>query len=206
MLLDVEKYGQWIYHNGKKYLLTNYRAVIFDKVKHNVDFTYRYNTSEEEIALIKKHFNAYRMKIDLPTRSQLVRHRQNYQELSRRYVSGERVPFEFYISEKMQKVYSEQQVHYFNITQFGEQELEFEQELSTEDIINICVNHYHQAIKNGVKPQEARRIIPQAAYTTIWVGMQSEGLESMLKLRTDEHTQWEFRQIALQLQEWQNEG
>ena len=28
--LNVEKYGEWITHNGKKYLLTNYRAVVND--------------------------------------------------------------------------------------------------------------------------------------------------------------------------------
>jgi thymidylate synthase ThyX len=39
---------------------------------------------------------------------------------------------------------------------------------STEDIINICLRHYKQALSKGVKPQEARRIIPQAAYSKIW--------------------------------------
>jgi thymidylate synthase (FAD) len=191
----VYKYGQWI---SADYILTNLRALINDIGEENVKGNF-YNTSEEEIALIKKHFNVYRMKIDLPTRSQIVRHRQNFQELSRRYVSGERVPFEFYISNKMYDLYS---ITNDVIREDGDY---IDAVLKTSDILRICVNHYNAAIKSGVKPQEARRIIPQAAYTTIWVGMQSEGLESMLKLRTDEHTQWEFRQIALQIQEWQND-
>jgi len=187
LMSHIYKYGQWI---SADYILTNLRALINDIGEENVKGNF-YNTSEEEIALIKKHFNVYRMKIDLPTRSQIVRHRQNFQELSRRYVSGLRVPFEFYISEKMDKVYT-----------FSSK---MNKHITTKDAIEVCLELYYQALEDGVKPQEARRIIPQAAYTTIWVGMQSEGLESMLKLRTDEHTQWEFRQIALQIQEWQND-
>ena len=186
----VYKYGQWI---SVDYILTNLRALINDIGEENVKGNF-YNTSEEEIALIKKHFNVYRMKIDLPTRSQMVRHRQSFQELSRRYVSGERVPFEFYISEKMKDIKSVNDI------------TEYTGNYTTQEVIDICLNHYYASLAQGVKPQEARRIIPQAAYTTIWVGMQSEGLESMLKLRTDEHTQWEFRQIALQIQEWQDEN
>ena len=102
--LNVEKYGEWITHNGKKYLLTNYRAVVNDFEQYGdkgIDLRKRFNT-EEECEIIKQHFKVFLYKVDLPTRSQMVRHRVSWQELSRRYASGERVPFEFYVSEKME--------------------------------------------------------------------------------------------------------
>ncbi len=114
--------------------------------------------------------------MDLPTRSQMVRHRVNWQELSRRYVSGKRVPFEFYISENMKNIKSS----------YGD----------TEKIIKICEEHYFKALEEGVKPQEARRIIPQAAYTQIWGGFMPSQLENFFKLRLDKHAQWEIREVA----------
>ena len=75
------------------------------------------------------------------------------------------------------------------------------EELHTDDIINICLNHYEQALEQGVKPQEARRIIPQAAYTQIWGAFMPKQLENYFKLRLDESSQWEIRQTAIAMQE-----
>ena len=47
MQLKIEKYGEWIVHNGKKYLLTNYRAAIYDYEQYGVDIRNRYNNQEE---------------------------------------------------------------------------------------------------------------------------------------------------------------
>ena len=185
--LNIEKYGEWIEVAGKKYLLTNFRAVMTDFERYKklgIDFTQRFNT-EEECKIIAKHFNVFNYKVDLPTRSQMVRHRVSWQELSRRYVSGERVPFEFYISEKMKNVGSE---------------------YTTDRVIDICLNHYYDALEDGVKPQEARRIIPQAAYTQIWGAFQPTQYENFMKLRDDEvHAQWEIAQVAKAMRELVNE-
>ena len=105
----------------------------------------------------------------------------NWQELSRRYVSGKRVPFEFYVSEKMKDVTSEAG--------------------TTEEILNICLEHYYKALEDGVKPQEARRIIPQAGYSQIWGGFQPTQLENYFKLRLDSHAQWEIRKTAEAMKE-----
>ena len=120
-------------------------------------------------------------KVDFPTRSQMVRHRVNWQELSRRYVSGKRVPFDFYVSEKMKDVTSEA----------GD----------TQKILDICLEHYYKALEDGVKPQEARRIIPQAGYSQIWGGFQPTQLENYFKLRLDSHAQWEIRKTAEAMKE-----
>lgn len=180
------------YSNAKKFgevvegnlLLTNYRALVYDFEKNPKAYSFDIRTiynSQEECDIIKKHFKVFLYKVDLPTRSQMVRHRISWQELSRRYVSGKRVPFDFYISRKMKEVQSHDK--------------------STQDIINLCVEHYYKALEEGVKPQEARRIIPQAAYSQIWGAYLPTQLENYFKLRLDSHAQWEIQQTALAMKE-----
>ena len=176
---NVTKFGEMI--KDGEFLLTNLRALIADVGEYAKEF---YNTPEE-CEIIKQHFKVFLYKVDLPTRSQMVRHRISLQELSRRYVSGERVPFEFYVSDKMENVESSY----------------FMKDYNTSEVINICLNHYKEALKQGVKPQEARRIIPQAAYTQIWGAFQPKQLENYFKLRLDESSQWEIRMVSKAMQE-----
>ena len=82
--LNIYKYGEKI---GNGYLLTNYRAVVYDYEKFGIDLRNHFNT-QEECKIIKEHFKVFNYKVDLPTRSQMVRHRVSWQELSRRYVIG----------------------------------------------------------------------------------------------------------------------
>ena len=172
------KFGEWI--EDGEYLLTNFRAVVYLFEKFGIDFRDKFNT-EAECSIIAKHFKVFKYYVDLPTRAQMVRHRINWQELSRRYVSGKRVPFDFYVSEKMKDVTSEA----------GD----------TQKILDICLEHYYKALEDGVKPQEARRIIPQAGYSQIWGGFQPTQLENYFKLRLDSHAQWEIRKTAEAMKE-----
>ena len=80
-------------------------------------------------------------------------------------------------------------------------ETEFTNTHSTEKLIEMCIEHYYQALMQGVKPQEARRIIPQAAYTQIWGAFQPKQLENYFKLRLDESAQWEIRMVSKAMQE-----
>ena len=209
---NIYKYGEEI----DKYILTNYRALYYDyeqKIKETKEY---YNSTvaspendtnyhedleilkerylglfntEKECKIIKEHFKVFLFKVDFPTRSQMVRHRLSWQELSRRYVSGKKQPFEFYISEKMSSL-----------------ELDWPFDESTiRDIIEGCLRAYNTAIAAGVKPQEARRIIPQAAYTQIWGAFQPKQLDNYFKLRLDESSQWEIRQTAIAMQELIND-
>ena len=91
---NILKYGEVLYLEDKKYLLTNYRALIYDveNTGLNSDILKHFNT-KEECKIIKQHFKVFLYKVDLPTRSQMVRHRISWQELSRRYVSGKKHPF-----------------------------------------------------------------------------------------------------------------
>lgn len=197
---NARKFGEFVEYNGKSYLLTNYRALIYDfekrtenmdeETKESIKDSYLklYNT-EEECEIIKAHFKVFKYKVDLPTRSQMVRHRASWQELSRRYVSGKRVGFDFYISEKMKKVISKNGYDEDLIT------------YSTQDVIDIAIQHYFKALEDGVKPEEARRIIPQAAYSTVWAAFMPMHLDNYFKLRLDSHAQWEIRQTAIAMKE-----
>ena len=218
---NIYKYSEKI---DDRYLLTNYRALIyeFENKTKELDESYGNRTPEEqkefeaklkeleilflkfyntpeECKIIKQHFKVFLYKVDLPTRSQMVRHRISWQELSRRYVSGSRIPFEFYISEKMKNVVTS---NYFD-QKIGDNiyRKELETEFDIEDLINISLTFYKEALKQGIKPQEARRIIPQAAYTQIWGAFQPKQLDNYFKLRLDEHAQWEIRQTAIAMQE-----
>ena len=174
---NCKKFGEIL---DDRYLLTNYRALVYDfendKDKFSFDIRTIFNT-QEECNIIQEYFKVFLFKVDFPTRSQMVRHRISWQELSRRYVSAKRVPFEFYVSEKLKE------------------------NQKVQDLIKQSEDLYFELLENGVKPQEARRIIPQAAYTQIWGAFMPKQLDNYFKLRLDEHAQWEIRQTALAMQE-----
>lgn len=175
------KFGEWI--EDGKYLLTNFRAVVYLFEQFGIDFRDKFNT-EEECEIIARHFKVFKYYVDLPTRAQMVRHRVNWQELSRRYVSGKRVEFEFYTSEKMK----------FN-------SIHGDICLTDEAFNTICVERYNQALDRGVKPEEARRCIPQSMYTTVWGAFQPSQLENYFKLRSDSHAQKEIRATSDSMKE-----
>lgn len=194
------KYGEIIFdEEDSSYLLSNLRALLADVGEEvSLNFT---NTDQKEIDLIRDNFKVFLFNIDIATRAQMVRHRVSWQELSRRYVSGKKQEFDFYISDKLGKVKSEQEISYFKIDAHGEYEIEFQQPLDAETIINLCTSHYYAALEQGVKPEEARRILPQAMMTRIWGAFQPKQLENFLTLRLDKSAQTEIRSIAESIKE-----
>ncbi len=174
---NCKKFGEIL---DDRYLLTNYRALVYDfendKDKFSFDIRTIFNT-QEECKIIKEYFKVFLFKVDFPTRSQMVRHRISWQELSRRYVSAKRVPFEFYVSEKLKE------------------------NQKVQDLIKQSEDLYFELLENGVKPQEARRVIPQMGYTQIWGAFMPKQLDNYFKLRLDEHAQWEIRQTAIAMQD-----
>ena len=186
---NVLKYGEKI----GNYLLTNFRAVVYDFENLAIDLRDHFNT-EAECAIIAKHFKVFKMKVDMPTFGQAVRHRINWQVLSRRYVSGERVLFDFYVADQMKNVTSS------NFLAEKTTDLIYrkaaEVELDVEDLINISLTMYKAALAAGVKPQVARGIIPQCAYTVAWCAFQPKQFDSFINLRTDTHAQPEIRLLS----------
>ena len=189
--VPIIKFGTWLSNNN--HLLTNLRALI-EMVGPEASLNYL-NTSDEEIQIIRDNFKVFLFNVDLSTRAQMVRHRVSWQELSRRYVSGTKSPFEFYVSRKL-----ENHVSYMEDTK-GIADNLMELSFSTEDIIDVCLNHYFKAIDSGVKPEEARRILPQAMMTQIWGAFQPSQLDNWFKLRLDKHAQLEIRCVAQAMQE-----
>lgn len=191
--LDIVKYGIWI--NDNKELITNFRAIKFDiEAGRLSDYWLKHFNTEEECLVIKKHIFTFLFKVDFPTRSQMVRHRVSWQELSRRFVSAKKLGFSYYISKDIENVSTSLKLtdvdgHNFSI------------ELSTAEIIKLCEQHYFNLLDNGVKAQNARRVIPQAGYTDIWMSMNTIQLDNYLKLRLDSHSQWEIQQTALAIKE-----
>ena len=176
--VPIIKFGTWLSADN---LLTNLRALI-EMVGPEASLNYL-NTSEKEIQIIRDNFKVFLFNVDLSTRAQMVRHRVSWQELSRRYVSGTKSPFEFYVSRKMNDIRS---------SDFG---------YLTDEIIDICLTQYYAAIASGVKPEEARRILPQAMMTQIWGAFQPDQLDNWFKLRLDKHAQLEIRCVAQAMQE-----
>ena len=189
--LPIIKFGAWLSNNN--HLLTNLRALI-EMVGPEVSLNYL-NTSEEEIQIIRDNFKVFLFNVDLSTRAQMVRHRVSWQELSRRYVSGTKSPFEFYVSKKLNNHIS----YIADTTGIADNSIKLA--FSTEDIINVCLNHYFKALDSGVKPEEARRILPQAMMTQIWGAFQPSQLDNWFKLRLDKHAQLEIRCVTQAMQE-----
>lgn len=187
--VPIIKFGTWLSNNNN--LLTNLRALI-EMVGPEASLNYL-NTSDEEIQIIRDNFKVFLFNVDLSTRAQMVRHRVSWQELSRRYVSGTKSPFEFYRSKKLSTI------NYYPSGMFDRDDdpLEF----NMDDIIELCVNYYDKAIASGVKPEEARRILPQAMMTQIWGAFQPSQLDNWFKLRLDKHAQLEIRMVAQAMQE-----
>lgn len=187
--VPIIKFGTWL--NDGTYLLTNLRALI-EMVGSEASLDYL-NTSDEEIQIIHDNFKVFLFNVDLSTRAQMVRHRVSWQELSRRYVSGTKSPFEFYRSKKLSTI------NYCPSGMFDRDDdpLEF----NMDGIIEFCVDYYDKAIASGVKPEEARRILPQAMMTQIWGAFQPSQLDNWFKLRLDKHAQLEIRCVAQAMQE-----
>ena len=183
------KFGEQLDSN---YLLTNLRALIED-VGPDESLNYL-NTDPAEIQIIRDNFKVFLFNVDLSTRAQMVRHRVSWQELSRRYVSGKKVPFSFYVSNKMDDITSS-----FTFTNTANHS--FSLDYTTQNLIDACVNHYNAAIDAGVKPEEARRILPQAMMTQIWGAFQPNQLSSYFALRLDSHAQKEIRMVSEAMQE-----
>lgn len=165
------KYGEVLEDESvdELYLLTNLRALIADI---GPDKASTYFNTPEECTIIARHFKVFKCKIDLSTRSQLVRHRASYQELSRRYVSGKRDPFEFYFSPKLASM------------------------PTIKAATNLASLHYDEAIASGIKPEEARRILPQSMYTTLWSAWLPSQFQNLVSLRCTPHAQTEIRDLV----------
>ncbi len=179
--LDIEKYGEWIHTNNDSFLLTNLRACLNVQKKYEfeyVDFKTYFNTSPEEIQIIKENHKTFFQKVPIFVARQLVRHRVSFQELSRRYTDNETSPIEFYAKDTKNK--------HNGISAKGEYEHN----------LTIALNGYQNLIDMGEKPENARAVLPLATYTKIWSAFQPDSFDNFIKLRTKKSAQSEIIELA----------
>lgn len=62
-----------------------------------------------------------------------------------------------------------------------------------------CAAHYRSLIEKGVKPEDARYVLPEATRTNIAVTMNLREFMSFYALRSDKAAQWEIRELAEQM-------
>ena len=106
---------------------------------------------------------------------QLVRHRiASYAQQSQRYVDFKEpnyvTPPKIEKNKKMKKAYDE-------------------------TMSNIW-KEYNKLLEMGIPAEDARFILPNAAYTNIIVSMNARSLLNFFELRCCQHAQWEIRQLA----------
>lgn len=108
---------------------------------------------------------------------QLVRHRiASYSQQSQRYVDlsktdlGYITPPSVMADKKIEKKYKE--------------------------VMELLEDKYRELIENGVKPEDARYILPNACQTKIVITMNARSLLNFFQERTCQRAQWEIRNMA----------
>lgn len=62
------------------------------------------------------------------------------------------------------------------------------------------LDEYEYAISRGVKPEDARFLLPEATKTSLVMTINARSLQNFLTLRLDSHAQWEIRELALEIE------
>tara|TARA_R110001592_G_scaffold179653_1_gene421360 strand:- start:207 stop:929 length:723 start_codon:yes stop_codon:yes gene_type:complete len=131
-----------------------------------------------------------RIKAPISIRTQFFKHKQGFveNEISRRYVSFKP---DFYIPQwrGKPKGSAKQGSDEFiaikgdNVRSYG-------------NALELCLYTYDQLIEEGVAPEQARFVLPQAMYTEwYWTGSLA-AYARFYAQRIDEHAQWEIREYA----------
>jgi thymidylate synthase (FAD) len=131
-----------------------------------------------------------RIKAPISIRTQFFKHKQGFveNEISRRYVSFKP---DFYIPQwrGKPKGSAKQGSDEFiaikgdNIRSYG-------------NSMELALYTYNQLIEEGVAPEQARFVLPQAMYTEwYWTGSLA-AYARFYSQRSDEHAQWEIREYA----------
>ena len=119
----------------------------------------------------------------------------SYNEVSRRYVDD--VP-EFYYPDAWRKR-SENKKQGSSDEIVEEPEFTWGHDLyNYEEVINLCQEYYHQLIKAGVAPEQARMVLPQSMYTSYYVTGSLAAWARAYNLRSEEHAQKEIQDLAEQ--------
>ena len=134
------------------------------------DMALLWNPNMPKIAKEDKPATAFLVECPLIVRAQWMRHRsQAYLEMSRRYVKGSQVPFQFYGTEE---------------------------DAMLDDLFDQAIRTYNHLLDIGWPPERARIAIPQGAMTKFWCAAFDRDWQAFLALRNDSHAQAEIRAFA----------
>lgn len=64
-----------------------------------------------------------------------------------------------------------------------------------------CGDTYQSALDAGIKPEDARYVLPEATKTSVVMTTNLRELEAFYKLRSDKAAQWEIRELAYSMLE-----
>ena len=131
-----------------------------------------------------------RIKAPISIRTQFFKHKQGFveNEISRRYVSFKP---DFYLPQWRGKPKG-------NAKQGSDEFMAIKADnvRSYGNAIELCLYTYNQLIEEGVAPEQARFVLPQAMYTEwYWTGSLA-AYARFYSQRIDEHAQWEIREYA----------
>jgi thymidylate synthase (FAD) len=133
----------------------------------------------------------FHIKLPLFSMAQLVRHRtSSLNQVSARYSIMEE---EFYVPEIL-RVQSKTNKQSSEVGDLGELERYFLNKIAR--ISNDAYEDYEILMKYGVAREMARMILPQNLYTQVYWKQDLKNLLHLLKLRMDEHAQYEIRVFA----------
>lgn len=64
----------------------------------------------------------------------------------------------------------------------------------------VCMDEYLHMLACGVKPEDARFLLPEATKTSLVMTVNASSLQNFLTLRLDSHAQWEIRELAVTIE------
>lgn len=113
---------------------------------------------------------------------ELVRHRiASYSQQSQRYVNLGKKGIAYVIPPELKKRKNEKLLKRFIET------------------VNFLENEYRDFINLGIKPEDARSLLPNACEAKIVVTMNARSLKNFFKLRMCQRAQWEIRALATKM-------
>lgn len=148
----------------------------------------RYLAKHKHTSPFNHAFLSFRVKAPIYVARQLVKHKfLPWNEVSRRYVDDEP---EFYFSEYRERADDKKQ------GSNGPHPQAYGLDRSARVFTAAALERYEYLISQNVAPEQAREVLPQNTMTE-WIWSGSLGaFAGMLRLRLDEHAQYESRIVA----------
>lgn len=74
-------------------------------------------------------------------------------------------------------------------------------EFQYDEQMAACAGAYRSLLEHGIRPEDARFVLPEATKTEIVMTMNLRELQSFYVLRSDVHAQWEIRRLTHAMRE-----